>query len=641
MEWLGNEVVLGVPLGDRTVGVVRTHAGHLLFPGRVDSGGGVVLERWTPQGTTVDDRTVVAGRRLPGVARVVVIDDAGAEHEATVGEEVWVAVASEAGFAEPLARFEDAAGALVALPLPAGDRRAVTDAEAPCPICGSLAWIEIGTRVHCERCGLRVGAGMHFVRFGAVASDAVEDVVEVDGDEEEDDWGSDLEREQAQALARAAFPIYGLLGREPQISGYSSGEDGVESVSVHYAEGDRSVEIETHVRDHWRPDRLRESLASMITRSPHRDGSDAALRVHHTDAQRTARRRAARAERQTRAFVVDGQPEPFTFVAVEQTWLAVREHYGVTIHVSSRGIDPSAIVLEPLSGLGSGSSSAERARRAAAGALLTREEVAALIDEHDLGEHREKILAAIRPAYRLVPDTHSPHRIGGLPDLAPGERWPHDEDGIPYTFVAQIDCSQLPPVVSEFDGPPWNHGGALLRIFAALDGRAPEGGPAVALACPPDAPLTRTEVPPRPDPMPADVFEPDDDSLRRLEEVPVRLQPFLTARQGWYVLGARADQLRYDDFAYALEAGGAKPRRDAWQDAQLLGHASNEQGEDPIHAGTWLDEDTVDEDWCTLLNLPAHPGMSFGDGGSLAVVIRVEDLAAGRYDRMATDQSMG
>jgi hypothetical protein len=97
----------------------------------------------------------------------------------------------------------------------------------------------------------------------------------------------------------------------------------------------------------------------------------------------------------------------------------------------------------------------------------------------------------------------------------------------------------------------------------------------------------------------------------------------------------------YDDFHWQLEAGGAKPRRAAWQDSQLLGHAGNEQGEDPIHAGTWTYEDTTDDDWCVLLNLPTHPGMSFGDGGSLAVLIRVEDLAVGRYDRMATDQSMG
>src|SRR4051794_20178741 len=267
MEWLDHEVVLGVPLGDRTVGVVRTGAGHLLFPGAVDSGGGVVLEGWEPQGTSVDGRTIVAGRRLPGVARVAVIDDGGDEHEAIVGDEVWVAVAGEAGFSEPLARFEDAAGALVAFPLPDGDRTAVSDAEAPCPICGSVAWVEIGARVHCERCGLRVGAGMHFVRISAAASDEVEDVVGADADDE----AVDYEREQAQALASAAFPVYGLRGREPQVSGYSTGEDGVESVSVRYADGDRVLEVETDVRDHWRPDRLRESLASMLTR--HGDGN--------------------------------------------------------------------------------------------------------------------------------------------------------------------------------------------------------------------------------------------------------------------------------------------------------------------------------------------------------------------------------
>jgi hypothetical protein len=32
--------------------------------------------------------------------------------------------------------------------------------------------------------------------------------------------------------------------------------------------------------------------------------------------------------------------------------------------------------------------------------------------------------------------------------------------------------------------------------------------------------------------------------------------------------------------------------------------------------------------------------MSFG-GGSLAILIRHKDLAAGCYDRLATDQSMG
>ena len=32
--------------------------------------------------------------------------------------------------------------------------------------------------------------------------------------------------------------------------------------------------------------------------------------------------------------------------------------------------------------------------------------------------------------------------------------------------------------------------------------------------------------------------------------------------------------------------------------------------------------------------------MSFGDGGGLAIVIPIADLAAGRYDRLVTDLSM-
>ena len=50
------------------------------------------------------------------------------------------------------------------------------------------------------------------------------------------------------------------------------------------------------------------------------------------------------------------------------------------------------------------------------------------------------MLAAIRPAYRIERATDGPHRLGGLPDLAPGEQWPHDERGVPHTFVAEIDC---------------------------------------------------------------------------------------------------------------------------------------------------------------------------------------------------------
>jgi hypothetical protein len=42
-----------------------------------------------------------------------------------------------------------------------------------------------------------------------------------------------------------------------------------------------------------------------------------------------------------------------------------------------------------------------------------------------------------------------------------------------------------------------------------------------------------------------------------------------------------------------------------------------------------------------LLNIDDdYEGMSFGDGGALAVVAPIADLATGRYDRLVTEPSM-
>ena len=105
------ESVLGVPVGESMAGVVRKPDGALLFGGTVDARGGVVLTDFRPHDSVVDGRTVVAGRLPVGVTAVTVVDDAGDEYAATLGEGVWVAVAGEAGFSEPLVRFSDAAGA--------------------------------------------------------------------------------------------------------------------------------------------------------------------------------------------------------------------------------------------------------------------------------------------------------------------------------------------------------------------------------------------------------------------------------------------------------------------------------------------------------------------------------------------------
>ena len=349
MKWSESDVVLGVALGDVTVGVVRMRDGMLLFPGEVDVGGGVVLTDFTPHGTTVDGRTVVAGRRLPGVARVVVIDDRGDEYEAQLGDEVWVAVAGEAAFSEPLARYEDAEGGLVAYPLPDGERTPVEDADAPCPICGSRAWLEIGERVHCARCALQVGAGLMFMRLEVPDE---EFVVEEDDDEEDEDWEAEERREREEALASVPFPVYGVPGREHEIGGWSSSKrQGVTGVTVEHADGEQRLQVASSVKERWGDDdRLREQLAAMTGRHEYVDRSDAGLRVHHTDADRASRRRAARVERQTRTFIIDGEPEPFELLALDDHWVAQREHYGVTVSLTASGVDPDTVQLAPVAG---------------------------------------------------------------------------------------------------------------------------------------------------------------------------------------------------------------------------------------------------------------------------------------------------
>lgn len=90
----------------------------------------------------------------------------------------------------------------------------------------------------------------------------------------------------------------------------------------------------------------------------------------------------------------------------------------------------------------------------------------------------------------------------------------------------------------------------------------------------------------------------------------------------------------FEAFRDRLSIGGLKPRSVLWPDPQLLGHARNEQGEAPVSAGPWVHADTDERDWCVLLHLPLM------DWGSFSILIRREDLAEGRYERLATDISL-
>lgn len=591
-----------------------------------------------PHGTNVDGRTVVSGRLPPGAAHAVVIDDAGDEYHATVRDGVWQAVCGEPGFSEPLVRYTDSAAALVPVPLPPGERQLVADAIDPCPVCGEVAWVEL-EGVCCERCGLHMAGPMAVVSFAFDDGDRGDDDADAQREAVRVEWARQIQA----ALANVAFPVYAVAGMRPTVGGWS-GHPAIRSVHVAHDVDPASLIVDSSIeRDEWTSPRDR--LVGMLGRhGSDPDLSAAAMQIRFAHTERDARRRAVRAEVGERRFTIDGTAEPFAFARAENAWVAVRDHYGVEVVIHARGVEPEAVVLQRLADLsdpGAGTTQepapdVRARRRATAGQLLSRVEVAKLIDACGLSEHRDAVLDGVLAGYRLEPGGEGRTRVGGLPDLAEGEAWPHSADGIPYTFVAQIDCATLPPLPEDFAGPPWEHDGALVRIFAAL---VPDpAGPALALACPPGTPVRRAALPPGPDP---------GDELRELHETPVRAVPCLTSKLAWYVFGdrSRREMEAHAEFARRLAAGGAEPTRRTWGngDLQLLGHVETMQGADPRHAGSPRHRDVGDLDaWRILINIDdGYPDLSFGDGGALAIVAPVADLAAGRYDRLVTEATMG
>ena len=573
--------------------------------------------------------TVVSGRAPAGAARAVVIDDRGDEHVTPVADGSYSVEVGEVGFSEPLVRFEDASGALVALPLPDGPRTRVDDAREPCPVCEACAWVQIGTGLRCARCGFDAGE-LWGTMVKSVAVPPGDPIVLEAGEESP---GERRERERREALAAALeFPVYAVPDCGAYLSSFD--EDATYVEITHHAGEELAVTTGTHPEG-ARGD-LRDQLALQLE-TPFDDDahSPAARQLSFDHGERLLRRTVARLPASTREFLVDGVPVPFAFLAVDEAWVARAELSGATVTIVAQEHPPEQVVLGRLLDVTdpSAGTTADPPPRT----VTTRADVAALIAECGLDAHRERILASVRPGYRLEEVPDGPHRLGGLPDFAPGESWPHDEHGMPYTFVAQIDCSALPPLAAEFHPPAWGHGGALLRIFAALDGRVEEF-PALALACPADAPLTRaTEVPPRPDPLPEDIWEPDDDSHRELSEMRVVAVPVLTSV---FAEGAGITDDEYWDFKLRLKLGGRALDADdsGWAGNQLLGHAQSPYGDDLRPGTKWGDEDDDPEGWCVLAMLN-DTDISLGDGNGLAIMIRAEDLAAGRYDRLVTELS--
>lgn len=266
--------------------------------------------------------------------------------------------------------------------------------------------------------------------------------------------------------------------------------------------------------------------------------------------------------------------------------------------------------------------------------------------EQGMSDYTEALVRICVPSLRLRPAraSKSKSRIGGKPDVPAGFEWPASSAGEPLTFVAQIDLAEvratglagaeaLPErgLLSFFHGyepaPTEEHPGNAGRVFffdeatplAPVDGSAL---PRVPIAFD----LQTEELPPLESPfyplVLADAGELDEDPDESVFEV---FRDFVDDEYGQVGLrdeGERpvhrllgyADPLQADVYL-CTEGNATRLPLDEWKTLEHYRRAAR---------------------WRLLLQLDSDPkrDIHFGDGGVLAFMIREDDLAARRFDRV-------
>jgi hypothetical protein len=322
------DLIVGVSVGERTAGI-RVVEHEVLVFGSLDAGCGIVLDDERPASCVLGGRTVVGGLLPRGATSAVAIDASGREYQGTVRAGMYVIEAGEDGLWQDLVRFSDARGALVARALPVGRRRPVCDAAESCPLCAGMRWVTIENDVHCETCGFCVGEA------------DLED--EPDEDEGPEPRPGDGSSEVAAFLASLPYSVYvggGELtgGSFLSVGGGLPEEVVVQSGLLSVASGVRAS------RD------LRWQLSMMLRETDPPSGRSAAARCVYADHQERAALRvvSGAGETEMRRFAVDGRLVRFSFLAVEDAWVATGTCEDVCITAWARELDPRSVAFQRL-----------------------------------------------------------------------------------------------------------------------------------------------------------------------------------------------------------------------------------------------------------------------------------------------------
>ena len=279
-----------------------------------------------------DGRTAYSGALPPGAARAVVLDRAGAEHEAAVAAGRWrVELDERMGFALPPVRFHDAAGAIVRAPVPRGEP--VGDALTACPACGAARWSATAEIVACDVCG-----HAHELPGPPVVLEQVAPVIELDVEPLpalDGPFAIDGHRVLDPAyFATARIAFFGPVVPELRLGGHGDSRGRLCSLTVRH----EGVEVHTDEGGLGEPaaDAARRALLPALPQPEAPVGrSPAAFTLWAEDRTRSMEAAVAAAELGERVVDIDGTPVAFATASAEGAIGAAASLGGAAIAITA------------------------------------------------------------------------------------------------------------------------------------------------------------------------------------------------------------------------------------------------------------------------------------------------------------------